>query len=102
MPSPKRILPNERRLQTGRCFSVVATLAMAAEAVNRPRSMETSVAQSTERPSLTEDSDELARDYDRVSVDRQFQSGKMLVQELAPTPGERVLDVGCRTGLPSQ
>lgn len=55
--------------------------------------------QSTKRPSLTEDSDELARDYDRVSVDRQFQSGKMLVRELAPAPGERVLDVGCGTGL---
>jgi ubiquinone/menaquinone biosynthesis C-methylase UbiE len=61
--------------------------------------METSVTQSTERPLLTEDSDELARDYDRVSVDRQFQSGKMLVRELAPAPGERVLDVGCGTGL---
>jgi arsenite methyltransferase len=61
--------------------------------------METSVTQSTKRPSLTEDSDELARDYDRVSVDRQFQSGKMLVRELAPAPGERVLDVGCGTGL---
>jgi arsenite methyltransferase len=61
--------------------------------------METSVTQSTGRPSLTEDSDELARDYDRVSVDRQFQSGKMLVRELAPTFGERVLDVGCGTGL---
>jgi len=45
------------------------------------------VTQSTEKPSLTEDSDELARDYDRVSVDRQFQSGKMLVRELAKTFG---------------
>src|SRR5260370_39747726 len=61
--------------------------------------MEASMAQSTERPSLTEDSDELARDYDRVSVDRQFQSGKMLVRELAPAAGESVLDVGCGTGL---
>src|SRR5260370_42088178 len=61
--------------------------------------METSVTQSSKRPSLTEDNDELARDYDRVSVDRQFQSGKMLVQELAPAPGERGLDVGCGTGL---
>ena len=50
-------------------------------------------------PSLTQDSDELARDYDRVSVGRQFQSGKMLARELALVPGERVLDVGCGTGL---
>ena len=56
--------------------------------------MEASVTQSAEKPSLTEDSDELARDYDRVSVDRQFLSGKMLVRELVVAAGERVLDVG--------
>lgn len=55
--------------------------------------------QGTGRPSLTEDSDELARDYDRVSVDRQFRSGRMLVRELAVAAGEHVLDVGCGTGL---
>jgi arsenite methyltransferase len=53
----------------------------------------------TGRPLLTEDSEELARDYDRVSAGRQFQSGKVLVRELAIAPGERVLDVGCGTGL---
>src|ERR1700722_14116405 len=57
--------------------------------------MDTSVTQSAERPSLTQDSDALARDYDRVSVDRQFLSGKMLLRDLAIVAGERVLDVGC-------
>jgi len=41
----------------------------------------------------------LARDYDRVSVDRQFLSGKMLVRDLAVAAGERVLDVAAGTGL---
>lgn len=50
-------------------------------------------------PLLTEDSDQLARDYERVSLGRQFQSGKRLVEALAIAPGERVLDIGCGTGL---
>ena len=58
--------------------------------------------QNAEKPSLTEDSDALAREYDRVSVDRQFLSGKMLVRDLAVAPGERALDVGCGTGLLAQ
>jgi arsenite methyltransferase len=53
----------------------------------------------TDGPSLMEDNDELARDYERVSADRQFQSGKALVRDLAVATGERVLDVGCGTGL---
>ena len=53
----------------------------------------------TGRPLLTEDNEELARDYELVSASRQFQSGKLLVRELAIVPGERVLDVGCGTGL---
>ncbi|MET0342430.1 MAG: methyltransferase domain-containing protein [Polyangiales bacterium] len=44
------------------------------------------------------DSPELAAAYDKVGV-RQFEHGKVLIAALAPQPGERVLDVGCGTGL---
>jgi len=50
-------------------------------------------------PSLADDSEALARDYESISVGRQFQSGKRLVQALAISAGEGVLDVGCGTGL---
>ena len=50
-------------------------------------------------PSLNHDSDELAAEYDRLSATRQLLSGKRLVEDLAIAPGERVLDIGCGTGL---
>ena len=50
-------------------------------------------------PSLGLDSDALARDYERISATRQFLSGKRLATDLAIAAGERVLDVGCGTGL---
>jgi ubiquinone/menaquinone biosynthesis C-methylase UbiE len=50
-------------------------------------------------PSMTQDSDTLARDYEQVSADRQFASGQRLANALAISRGEHVLDVGCGTGL---
>jgi arsenite methyltransferase len=50
-------------------------------------------------PQLNLDTDELARDYDRISATRQFEFGKRLVADLGIRPGERVLDIGTGTGL---
>ncbi|WP_437289882.1 class I SAM-dependent methyltransferase [Sorangium sp. So ce406] len=47
--------------------------------------------------SLALDSAALAETYDRVS-DRQFNHGKLLIEDLQVSQGERVLDVGCGTG----
>lgn len=49
--------------------------------------------------SLALDTTDLAEHYERASVDRQFKTGKQLIERLAIRPGERVLDVGSGTGL---
>jgi arsenite methyltransferase len=49
--------------------------------------------------SLSLDTPDLAEHYERASVDRQFKSGKRLIERLAIKPGSRVLDVGSGTGL---
>lgn len=44
------------------------------------------------------DTEQLAQTYDLVGV-RQFNHGKLLIADLHPRPGDRVLDVGTGTGL---
>ncbi len=49
--------------------------------------------------SLGLDTAQLAQHYDAVSLDRQFEAGKLLVKRLGLRAGERALDVGSGTGL---
>ena len=49
--------------------------------------------------SLALDNDVLALDYEQISATRQFLTGQRLSADLAIGPGEKVLDVGCGTGL---
>jgi arsenite methyltransferase len=49
--------------------------------------------------SLTLDTQELAHHYERLSAAHQFKAGQLLIGELALVPGEKILDVGCGTGL---
>lgn len=52
--------------------------------------------------SLNLDNQALAQDYERISAERQFKNGQVLIGELAIAAGERVLDVGSGTGLLAQ
>lgn len=50
-------------------------------------------------PSLALDTPQLAEHYEKVSADRQFKAGQILIEQLGVARGERALDVGCGTGL---
>ena len=50
-------------------------------------------------PSLALDNTSLALDYERIGASRWLEAGRQLVGDLAIRPGERVLDIGCGTGL---
>jgi SAM-dependent methyltransferase len=49
--------------------------------------------------SFDSDTEHLAREYERVSAERQFQVGKRLLEQLRIRAGENVLDIGAGTGL---
>src|SRR6266436_6163712 len=48
--------------------------------------------------SLDLDTKDLAQLYEQVSAERQYKAGQRLIQGLAVTAGETVLDIGCGTG----
>ena len=49
--------------------------------------------------SLDLDTPDLARHYERVSADRQFKAGRILIEKFDVQAGQHVLDVGSGTGL---
>jgi arsenite methyltransferase len=55
--------------------------------------------QNSSAVSLSLDSEVLAREYERISADRQFRAGQALIRELTIAPGDTVLDIGCGTGM---
>ena len=48
--------------------------------------------------SLDLDTKDLAQLYEQVSAERQYKAGQRLIQDLAVTAGETVIDIGCGTG----